>query len=201
MIHKWQILKSMLVKDMLNNFAQQNGTNKRFVVLRENDPSSKLPTIYIPDLPDNTVVLKTDYDDTEPVFFDSRFDLRRRNDYILLTELNGKNIVVHIEMKSKTLKREHIKRQMNGGNCFLEYLESVSRRLLDSPFSFNDPSCIEHRYVVIHVLNKPMKFFKENKMSQPRIGHNSLSNIFYYPVYTGGRKQPKIVKYNELVKI
>ena len=90
---------------------------------------------------------------------------------------------------------------MEGANCLLEYLEAVSRRLLAHPFTLADHSCIEHRYVVIYIPEKPVKFFKEKKMPQPRVGNNSPDNIFYYPVYTGGKQFPKILKYTDLVKI
>lgn len=201
MIQSWIILKHILIKEICDNFVQQNATHKFFAILREDDLSSKLPTIYIPAQPTNTVLLKTDHETTKPVFFQSNCDLRRRSDYILLTKIDDINVVIHIELKSNLLKKSLIKRQMEGTNCLLQYIEAVSRRLLPTPITFFDPSKIEHRYVVIYVPDKPVKFFKENKIPRPRIGHNSPDHPFFYPVFTGGKHFPKTINYEDLIKL
>lgn len=205
MIERWQTIKDFLVPGMFGRFAVFNSDGARFAYLAESDPASKTPKIQLTGIPDGSILLKMDQvqegtakDVTQPLFLVEGKHLRHRCDYILLTNLENKDAVIFVELKSKNFTKSEVTGKFKTCVCLLDFIASISARFFNTAMSFSPDSKTVCRYVLIYVPDKPIKNMK-NKPS-PRICHCTPDCYFKYPANFSVQGNQRI-HYKELVKI
>ncbi|MGI6353565.1 MAG: hypothetical protein ACOX6W_00495 [Lentisphaeria bacterium] len=193
-------MKEILSPEILVNIGRCDTNNQFFAFLKEHDPRSKTPMIYIFGIPENSILIRADHQSTKPAFLLKDDGMRQRCDYILLTKVNDKDTVICIEMKSKSFGKLEVEKQLKGGDCLLEFLSAVAKKFKGTILDF-DPKRIARRYVLICVPDKPTKFKFNNKkpLPCPREKHCSPEDYFKYPaMYTGNSLH---IKSTDLIKV
>lgn len=206
MIAHWQKIRDFLVPNMFGRFGIFNVDKAYFAFLEESDSLSVTPKIQLTGIPKDSILLKVDNvqegkakDITQPLFLVDGKHLRHRCDYILLTHLEHKDIVIFFELKSKKIRQCEIVGKFKTSACLLEFIANVSNSFFGHSISFSPkPGMIECRYVLIFVPDKPTKFSKSRP--KPQISHCSASNFFKYPAICFGKNKLR-VHYSQLVRI
>lgn len=196
MLARWQILKEILFRDVLGDFGHLKGNNLFFAFLKEDDPSSVTPNICLLGIPENSILIHADHKLTQPLFLTEANGLQKRCDYILLTKVNGKDTVIFIELKSKSVRNPEVICQLTGGDCLLDFLAAVAEKFKGTRLAF-DSNTIARRYVLIYVPDKPSKVLKNKP--KPREIHCKPDNYFQYPVHCSSSPVP--INWTELVKV
>ena len=168
MFEKWNSFKKVLEDQCVIGFVQRNGSHELFLPLKETTPQSTLPTIQLSGLPNESILIKTDFDFTIPTFLneeipvgDKKCHLRRRCDYILLSCIDGVSTVVFFELKSGNPKHSYIVDQFLGSKCFLGYLDNVLQSFLSINVDSYCSNQVVKRFVVIYSPDKIQKELKK----------------------------------------
>jgi hypothetical protein len=196
MLDRWQILKEILSTEILGDFGYHSSNNQFFAFLKEDDPLSITPNIRIFGIPENSILIHADHQCTEPAFLLKDSGMRKRCDYLLLTKVNGKDTVICIELKSKSISGQEVIEQLTGGDCLLEFLSAVAEKFKGTILDF-DPKRIARRYVLIYVPDKPAKFTRN--MPLPREKHCKPTAFFAYPAVRTGH--PLHINCTDLIRV
>lgn len=203
---RWQTIKSFLVPQIFGRLAYFNSdVNSFFAYLEESDPLSRTPKIQVTGIPQNSILLKIDNvregthsDVTQPLFLMNGKHLRHRCDYVLLTHLENKDVVIFFELKSKNFIDCEVTGKFNTSTCLLDFIASISKNSFKQPISFSPDTNTASRYVLIYVPDKPLKASKNKK--KPRVGHCSADHYYKYPAISCGTNNLR-VHYTDLVRI
>jgi len=95
----------------------------RYVPLKETDPLAKLKSVHLYGVSADAVAIKLDCGDPS-VLFTNKGGQRKRCDYVVATEYNGKNILFYIDLKSGHVDGD-VERQLKGGVCLVKYIGAV----------------------------------------------------------------------------
>ena len=115
-----------------------------------------ISSVEISRLPQKTLIFKADCFPEPALLFSNSREERKRADYILLAEDNGKRHVVFIELKRTKDLRHGIVAQLKGAACVMDYCNSIMRRFWGQQFSFAQ---YEERFVSFSntMGNKPIR--------------------------------------------
>jgi hypothetical protein len=108
--------------------------------IEEKSKDAKLKTFSLSGLPGNAILLKWDKFKVDGLFEKGQGQCKRC-DFLLLTVNNKKRFAVFIELKSRIKKQpeeEKYIRQFKGGECLLDYVESVLNRFYGKNNFFSD---------------------------------------------------------------
>ncbi len=120
-------LKELLVDKIQIDIAEKNG--RRFARLKENDPSAKLKKVDIYDIPQGSILIKVDEYCTLPdTIFKDNEGQRKRCDYVLVSSINGNNLILFIELKSANIRKADVERQFKGAECIIDYCDAALNR-------------------------------------------------------------------------
>lgn len=123
-------LQKLLVDELFGNIKNQTA------ILQENDVSAKLKEVKIIDVPDNSILIKIDYGNTDNHIFRSENGHRKRCDYLLIAEQNNnKRILLFVEMKSETFTKEEMTQKFRASECLLDYIVSMLNRFYKKNFN------------------------------------------------------------------
>lgn len=102
--------------------------DKNRVTLEEPPPASYAVTIHgMPD-DDQTIVIKADaFTAPKDIFADSKRECKRA-DFVIVAEINAKQVIVCIEMKGgKGESEAEIIQQLKGAKCFVAYCQEIGK--------------------------------------------------------------------------
>lgn len=105
------------------------GVEDRFgrprLILKESGTDAKLKKVFVGGIPRDSVLIKLDGAKPLNALLAKDFGLRCRCDYVLLTERNGRKILVFCELKSERFSHPEVSAQFKGGKCLVRYFESL----------------------------------------------------------------------------
>ena len=139
------ILKKVINDELFVDIIMEHGRN--IARLKECGTEAKLKLVKVCGLPDNSVLLNLDKSKEPKSLFKAGKGQRKRCDYVLFTELDGRKIMIFIELKSGRTKRQDIIRQFKGAECIIDYCESVIKRFYNHIDLF---VMYEKRFVIFH---------------------------------------------------
>lgn len=84
-------------------------------------------TVEITNLPNNSVVIKTEVFEPKKVVFKGLKDERRRADFAIVSIENTKKWIICIEIKSSNIDKDRVISQLRGAKCVVDYYKSVGR--------------------------------------------------------------------------
>jgi hypothetical protein len=120
-----QSLDELLV-DKMKGFISNNG--RRFAILKECGIESKLKRIDVYDVPEGSILINLDRYDQPDSLFKNHKGQRKRCDYVLVTTVENRDILLFIEMKSARIKNIEIEQQFKGAECVIDYCDAVLNR-------------------------------------------------------------------------
>lgn len=117
--------------------------NRLSVILKE--PSYPQSQVKISGLPNNAIVIKSDYwPPPDRVFTGSKNECKRA-DYIIISEKNDKLFILYIELKnSNSTHRNDVINQFKGVRCLFDYCQSIGKMFWKKR-DFLDRA--QHRYI------------------------------------------------------
>ncbi|SPD74537.1 conserved hypothetical protein [uncultured Desulfobacterium sp.] len=117
-----------ILDQMIKDSAKQplsKHQNKMNVELAE--PKQPMSSTIIYGVPENAVVIKVDtFPSPDAVFNGSQGECRRA-DYVIVSNANGKKVIVYIEMKATKGSLPEIIQQLKGAQCFIAYCREVGK--------------------------------------------------------------------------
>ncbi len=116
-------VNELLVHTLLDNVIVKD--SRTFVRLKENGIQAKLRKVDLYDVPSDSLLLKLDSYQQPLTLFDGKKGERKRCDYILITHLEERDILLFIELKSGSCKSTEIKQQFKGSQCVIDYCNSA----------------------------------------------------------------------------
>ena len=135
-----------ILHEMLNSTAvvplQPKGNN---VSVELKDKQSQT-TVEITNLPQNSVVIKTEAFELKKVIFNGLKDERRRADFAIVSIENNKRWIICIEIKSSNIEKNKVISQLRGAKCVIDYYKSVGREFWAAHNFLED---YEYRFVGI----------------------------------------------------
>jgi len=121
-----EILNRMIYDSAKVNIESKSGSNKASVTLIESQsPTSK---VVISGLPLDAIVIKVDAFKSPDTILTETNNQRKRADYIIVANKNGKKNIVHIEMKTTTAREKDIINQLKGSVCFVGYCKAIAEQ-------------------------------------------------------------------------
>jgi len=141
--------------------------NKHKAVLEETHGADY--KIEILNVPEESVLIKTDtFPDTRPFFYGGEGE-NKRADYMLFSNYKGQSYCLHIELKhGKGGSQEGIANQLRGSHCLWKYICDLSVSFHNGNELLNP--AIEHRFVSfrdIKINKKPVYQKKNQKHDKP----------------------------------
>jgi hypothetical protein len=162
------------------------------VVLKEQDPSAKLRTVEIVNVPKDTLLISLH--DVNPEAWlrgllesASELGLFKCCDYILLSAHN----TIFIELKSQKPDMGEVKKQLKSGTCLFTYCSSVLRQFYDINIPFPGVEGGNTKYILISSKSGEKRKFKD----KPKY-HNTPEKLFHYRV---GNKEEARINYHSLI--
>lgn len=139
------VLKDLLVEALLGEVTIFN--ERRCAVLKESGADAKLKRVDIYDIPDGSLLLNLDkYEQPKSLFRDEKGQ-RQRCDYVLVTKVENRKLLLFIEMKSSKLKNTEIQKQFKGAECVIDYCNAALTRFHDQSDLLKK---LEKRFVVFY---------------------------------------------------
>lgn len=78
-------------------------------------------------VPEDAIVIKVDtFASPDAVFAGSRGECKRA-DYVIVSEVSGKKVIIYIEMKATKGSAQEIIRQLKGAYCFITYCREIGK--------------------------------------------------------------------------
>ena len=98
----------------------------KIVVLGESDSQGGIQySIKIKGIPDDSVVVKTDMFPSPRGIFSCQRGECKRADYVIVTNSETDNFIVHVEMKKGEGNASEIINQLKGSECFIAYCRAI----------------------------------------------------------------------------
>lgn len=95
--------------------------------VRLTEPQHSQSCVNIYGVPENTIVIKVDtFSSPDAVFAGSRGECKRA-DYVILSMVDGKKVIIYIEMKATKGSAEAIIQQLAGAQCFVTYCREIGK--------------------------------------------------------------------------
>jgi hypothetical protein len=107
----------------------------RTAILKENDRSAKLREVQINNVSDDSILLKIDCGQISGQFFCNGNESQKRCDYLLITKMKHKKILLFMEMKSNKIEGTEIVQKFRASECFFDYIVSILRQFYDTEFN------------------------------------------------------------------
>lgn len=117
-----------ILNEMIRDFAKvqlSNNYGRMQVELAEPQYPQSLTKIC--GLPDKTIVIKVDAFTSPDAVFAGSHDECKRADYVIISDADGKKVIIYIEMKATKKTKEAIIRQLKGAQCFISYCREIGR--------------------------------------------------------------------------
>ena len=152
-----KLLTQLFLDDIIVNISQKDG--RYFVRLKEQGKDAKLRQVDIYGIESDVILLNMDKYKNQQYVFKGQLGENKRCDYLLLTEIHGKKIMLFIELKSKTFKNSEVIKKFKATECFINYCHDILNKFL------NNNSLKE--YIKLYVL-----FYKHNtskRRTRPKI--------------------------------
>jgi len=150
----------------------QNG--RRFIRLKENDPSAKLKTVDLYGVSPDAVAVKLDSGVPPADLLDKKGGQRRRCDYLLVTEFDKRKILLYIDLKSSHVDND-VKLQFKGGVCLVKYLDAVMEQFHARKGFFETFG--ESRFVAFY---KPPRLHKMPSRAPQAVGNTKIDKFYKY---------------------
>jgi len=147
------IFKEMIKQTATVSLENYHGKNQ--VTLKEPPPANYSVTIYgMPD-DDQTVVIKADaFTAPKDIFTNSKHECKRA-DFIIVAEIDGKQIIICIEMKRGHAGSEvEIIQQLKGAKCFVAYCREIGQSFWNHENFLKDSV---YRFVSIRNISIPKR--------------------------------------------
>lgn len=117
-----------LIKDEALVTVEKGEYGKNFLKLRERGEGGSGYEIKVLSLPGDTIAIKSDMFPPPRKIFRGKRGECKRADFVIIANDGRKNWIVYIEMKRGSYGRErHIKQQLQGSRCFIDYCRTVGR--------------------------------------------------------------------------
>ncbi len=139
-------LRSLFADGIVEESVRENN-GRRYMRLKETAPDARLKQVDLYDLPAESLLLKLDKSAQPKTLFKGTHGECKRCDYLLITHLKGKHILLFIEMKSRTLKENDVRKHFKASECVLDYASAVLERFFSLPRFFDS---YEKRFVVFY---------------------------------------------------
>jgi hypothetical protein len=119
------VLNRMIKNSAKVNIESKRGSNKASVTLIESQsPTSK---VVISGMPLDAIVIKVDAFKSPDTILTETNSQRKRADYIIVADNNGKKIILHIEIKTTKAREKDIINQLKGSVCFVGYCKEIAK--------------------------------------------------------------------------
>lgn len=122
-------LRALLAKDIVVEVSEMNG--RGFARLHETGADAKLKQVDIFDVPENSVLLHLEQYEQPKSLFKGKKGERKRCDYVLVTAIGNRPLLLFIEMKSAKLETSELVRQFKGAECIMDYCDAALTRFHD----------------------------------------------------------------------
>ena len=119
------ILSNMIMDSAKVDIELRSGSNMASVTLKE--PQSSTSKVEIRGLPDNAIVIKVDAFKSPDTILTEARGQRKRSDYIIVANKNGKKYILYIEIKTTIGKEKDIIKQLKGSVCFVGYCKEIAK--------------------------------------------------------------------------
>ncbi|MDP8228319.1 MAG: hypothetical protein P9M15_02565 [Candidatus Electryoneaceae bacterium] len=148
-------------KKIMKSFSEC-GSSRQFELI-EKDKSSKLPKVVVKCFQEDDAVLVR-FDGKKAFSYHlAPGDHLKNCDYVLVTNFDGKDYLIFIEMKSESINEEQIHMQLLSTQCFMEYADSILRLIKNTGFL----KMCKKRFVVFykgsHLPKKPTRYTEGHK--------------------------------------
>ena len=107
------------------NIKSNRGSDKASVTLKE--PQSPTSKVKIYGLPLDAIVIKVDNFKSPDTILTEKKGQRKRADYIIVANKNGKKSILYIEMKTTNDGNKNIIKQLKGSVCFVGYCKGIAK--------------------------------------------------------------------------
>ncbi len=119
-----EVLNRMIYDSAKVDIESKSGSSKASVTLTESkSPTSK---VVISGLPLDSIVIKVDAFKSPDTILTETNSQRKRADYIIVANKNGKMNIVHIEIKTTKAREKDIINQLKGSVCFVGYCKAIA---------------------------------------------------------------------------
>ncbi len=122
-------LRALLAEDIVVELSEMNG--RGYVRLHETGADAKLKKVDILDVPKNSVLLHLEQYEQPKSLFEGKKGERKRCDYVLVTAIGNRPLMLFIELKSTTFKSGDVVRQFKGAECIMDYCDAALTRFHD----------------------------------------------------------------------
>ncbi len=113
-------------------------------------------SVDIANIPHDSIVIKLDTFPAPRHIFNCSKGECKRADYVIITNMNHKNLIVFIELKKGKGKTKEIIQQLKGSQCVVDYLKAIAK-VFWKKADFLDARCYEYRFVSIHYIGTNKK--------------------------------------------
>ena len=119
------ILNDMIMDSAKVNLESGSDPDKASVTLKE--PQSPTSEVTIYGLPLDAIVIKVDKFKSPDMILTEARGQRKRSDYIIVANKNGKKYILYIEIKTTIGKEKDIIKQLKGSVCFVGYCKEIAK--------------------------------------------------------------------------
>ncbi|MEM9542489.1 MAG: hypothetical protein AAGA60_23740 [Cyanobacteria bacterium P01_E01_bin.42] len=114
-----------MIQDRAKNELIEYSNGKRKVILAETDGTNYSVTVI--QVPEDTIVIKSDYFEAPQNFFQSKKGECKRSDFIMISNYNKKKFIIFIEMKQTRAPEKEIIQQFKGSECLIAYCQKIGQ--------------------------------------------------------------------------
>jgi hypothetical protein len=156
------------------------------LLLKENDRLAKLKEVTIRNVPKDSMLISlqsVDFGEKLKNVINPNYGVFKCCDYLLISGISDKIILVFIELKSKTTENVDIKKQLKGATCFFRYCDSIVNCFINPDSTLVTQ---EHRYVLFSARNINKTTRRKNQhlhINPDSFYHHGLGNKSHETVH------------------
>lgn len=156
------ILRALIKGEALVTVEKDN-YDRNFLELKEcGGGGSSEYKIKVLNPPGDTIAIKSDmFAPPKKIFRGERGECKRA-DFVIIAKDGRKNWIIYIEMKRGSCNGKHIRQQLQGSTCFIDYCRTVGRTFWEEP-EFLEEKDYQQRYVSVKNIGVNKKPSRETK--------------------------------------
>ena len=128
------VLNRMIKDSAKVNLESRSDPDKASVTLKE--PQSPTSKVVVFGLPLDAIVIKVDAFKSPDTILTEARGQRKRSDYIIVANKNGKKNILHIEIKTTKGNVKDIIMQLKGSVCFVGYCKEIAKEFWYKKISY-----------------------------------------------------------------
>ena len=129
-----------ILQEMIKESSTVSLDGKKVVLIEPDIPGCSVVINKMPDKNEVIIIKVDNFKSPDTIFKGSKGECKR-SDFVIIAETGDKKVMIFIEMKKTSDKRNDIIKQLTGSRCFIHYCKKIGKEFWNCPSFLEGYQC------------------------------------------------------------